>query len=82
MYFEKIREKLKAIKVPKDDRGWRRLTEKEVRLIAEAFDGDHDAFWVMDNKPGNWSDRELWHWKLRQARNHPSGLFFKILSNT
>jgi hypothetical protein len=29
------------------------------------------VFQLLDEKPGNWSDRNDWHWKLRRVRNAP-----------
>lgn len=31
----------------------------------------YDVFQLLDEKPGNWSDRNEWHWKLRRVRNTP-----------
>lgn len=30
-----------------------------------------DAFWLMDNEPGRWSNRDKWHPYLRSVRNTP-----------
>lgn len=36
----------------------------------------YDVFQLLDEKPGNWSDRNEWHWKLRRCRNnHGEALF-------
>ena len=77
---------------PGDDSStYKRITPEQGNDIARLFEGDINLFRELDEKPGHYTspyyhgvDGEysynLWHYKLRQARNDNRNQFFAIMA--
>jgi hypothetical protein len=53
--------------------------EQEHEAVLECFRVEkaspavlRDAFWILDNEPGRFFQRDSWHPRLRKVRNNPA----------
>lgn len=75
--YETIREALGAIVWPE---GSHYGGCEAVCLVLEELKVTPTEWWTLDEKPGQFSDRDAWHWKIRRTRNHvPASRLSKAL---
>jgi hypothetical protein len=82
---------LAALEPADDSSSYKRITPEQGNDIARLFEGDINLFRELDEKPGHYmtayyhgvegmTGYNVWHYKLRQARNDPRNQFFDILA--
>jgi len=89
---QSIIQTLVAIEPGDTSTGFKRITSEQGDAIARLFDGDFELFRKLDEQPGLYTSPfyhgvegdysyDSWHYKLRQARNDASNMFFEILAS-